>query len=612
MMRKRFIGSWFFFSTLVFLLALYLLVVLPPFSSLHAFIRQDSSVEIVDNAGVRLYVSPLEEGMRRQYRHLEDIPIDLRRIFVRTEDSRFFLHSGVDPVALGRSAVTFLRSGKASSGASTITMQLARIVLNFEGDRSAGPLIRKVEEMIAAVRIEARLSKNQILELWLNHIPFGYQTEGLAAAARRFFDGDLPSLTTAQVLALSLIPRNPSAYNPIDHPERVTKEVLRLAGRLGILVDQAAAAKDIALAQWGSWPDEAPHFSRMVKKAAEKEGIPSPIVTTLSREVQQAAEQLLRVYLQEYAGSRISNGAVLAIENQPGNIIAYVGSQGFYAQEGGQIDGVQVKNQPGSTIKPFLYACAFENGFSPNDIIADIPTDYGSTEVYVPRNFDRRYHGPVRLRTALASSLNVPATSVLEKLGVEAFLSFLVDFEFNFARESADASFERGLGIALGNAPVSLYELVRGFSVFQRAGVYADLNWTTLSGNQEHDRRRVISQSVAWMICDILSDPAERVVGFGMNDPFAGYPRAAVKTGTSSRNEHIWAIASSAEYTVGVWLGNFSGKTVIGRTGSSVPAGIALELLETLGRLSPQSMGAGITAGPGDTPAVMQIGRAHV
>ncbi|MBN1686962.1 MAG: hypothetical protein JW852_09925, partial [Spirochaetales bacterium] len=218
--------------------------------------------------------------------------------------------------------------------------------------------------------------------------------------------------------------------------------------------------------------------------------------------------------------------------------------------------------------------------------LADIPTDFGTGEVYVPRNFDRRYHGPVRLRTSLASSLNVPAISLLELLGVRGFSAFLRDLGFDSIEGNDPSGYpDGGLGMALGNVPVTLYELVRAFSIFPRNGVYRDLAWRHACGLESECGPGVepgycaMSQSTAWIVFDMLSDPAERVTGFGMIDPFMIHTKAAVKTGTSSKNQHIWALAATKDYTVGVWLGNFAGQTVIGRTGSSVPAQVALEIL---------------------------------
>ena len=572
-------GNRLFFANLTLLALLCLLITLIPFPALKAYMTRGASVEVLDHRGSTLYVEPLDGGMRRQYRRLDEIPVDVRSIFTRAEDKRFFLHFGLDPVALVRSAFRFFSYGDSASGASTVTMQLARMVLDAAGPRTKGRWARKIEEIIAAVRIEARLSKERILELWLNGIPFGHQVEGVASAAKYYFDTDLHSLTTAQLLSLALIPRNPTLYNPIDNPVHVAANVIRLADELKVPIDRETAWSEIGKAGLSDWPDEAPHFSRAVSAAAE--GLYGKLLTTLELDLQRLAENLLQVHLDSTADSRIENGAVLVVENATGSIRAYVGSQDFYSSAGGQIDGVRIRNQPGSTIKPFLYAFALELGFEPNDLLADVPTDFGGEEVYVPRNFDRGYHGQVRFRTALASSLNIPAATLLQRLGVFQFASFLIDLGFeSVADDRLSGTQDSGLGMALGNTPVTLYELVRGFSVFPRGGVYRDLRWRDAGEEPETGGRRVVSQSTAWVVFDMLSDPPERVTGFGMDDPFWAMPGAAVKTGTSSRGANIWALAATGEHTVGVWLGNFAGETVIGRTGSSVPAIIALEILK--------------------------------
>ena len=592
-MRSRYpAGSRLFLAGIALLSVVCLLIAVLPFPALDHYLSREYSVELLDRRGNFLYVSPLDEGMRRQYRRLDEIPADVRRIFILAEDQRFYLHFGTDPIALLRSMYRLIRYDDSASGASTITMQLARMVLDGAGPRRGGRLVRKIEEIITAFKIETRLGKERILELWLNGIPFGNQIEGVAAAATHFFGADLHSLTVPQLLSLALIPRNPTGYSPIDEPVRVLTGAERLSATMGISLDMKTALTEIGAADWGRWPDEAPHFSRALLPAVADRRTGGRISTTLDPDLQEVAVNLLQIHLDRSVESRIENGAVLVVENSTGSIRAYAGSQDFSSPAGGQIDGVQIKNQPGSTIKPFLYAYAIEQGYGPNDLLADIPTDFGRGEVYVPRNFDREYHGQVRFRTALASSLNIPAASLLQLLGVRNFASFLQDIGFeSVGDDSRNGTPESGLGMALGNTPVTLYELVRGFSIFPRGGVYRDLRWSSEGDTRGAGGRgvRVMSESTAWMIYDMLSDPPERVTGFGMEDPFWLGPgtaagSVAVKTGTSSRGANIWALAASGEYTVGVWMGNFAGDTVIGRTGSSVPARVALEILEFAGR----------------------------
>ena len=569
-----------FLVTLVLISGGYLCARLTPYPDFEAFLTRPISRRIVDTNGKILYISPLPGGMRREYLPLGDIPPGVCRTFRLVEDGRFYLHPGVDLLALARAGAQLAIHGEIVSGGSTITMQLARMVA---GGRHEGKGLfgRKLREMANALRIEARVGKSEILELWLNNLPFGHMTEGVASAARRFFNHELNELSQPHIVALSLIPRSPSLYNPVTDPLVVAERVIELMANLGTPVADDGVRRSISEASWGVWPDPAPHFSRRVFDEAGDSAPDCTISTSLDLGLQKLVENRLQTHLDLWRESRMRNGAALLVENGTGRILAYVGSQDFHGDAAGQLDGVRVRNQPGSTIKPFLYAFAFENGFNPNDLLEDIPRDFGSGEVYVPRNFDQRFRGPVRLRTALASSLNVPATLLLERLGVREFTSFMLLAGFESLEHGLSAGYPgAGLGIALGNEPISLFELVRGFSVFAQEGALVDLTWrrdAIAAGGS-----KVIGADTAWMVFDILSDPPERVPGFGMSDPFSAGFEVAVKTGTSSRNQNIWALASTPAHTVGVWLGNFDGETVVGRTGSSIPARIALEVLSEI------------------------------
>ncbi|MDR3162170.1 MAG: hypothetical protein LBU28_11245 [Spirochaetaceae bacterium] len=275
----------------------------------------------------------------------------------------------------------------------------------------------------------------------------------------------------------------------------------------------------------------------------------------------------------------MTNGAILAIENDTGAVRLYAGSASWFDDAvSGKIDGVRIRNQSGSCLKPFLYALALDSGFTPAEILPDLPTVFGGPEAYIPSNFNRRFNGPVRLRVALASSLNIPAVYTLERLGVEAFEDYLVSLGFD---SIADTRFSHGTGLALGNGEVSLEELVRAFSAFPRGGLLPSLRWWE-AGDDEGEARRVMSPYAAWVIADILSDRASRFTGFGPAPALATDFPAMFKTGTANQFQHIWALGASRRFTLGVWMGNFSGETVIGRTGSSIPARIAAELLRVL------------------------------
>ena len=543
----------------IFVLAIRLL----PFPALKTFQNRRYSAEIYDRNEKMLSILPLEQGLRRQFRSLEEIAPEMIHAFLSAEDRRFFLHPGTDLGAIVRALFQRVRYGRAVSGASTVSMQVARMLR--ENHKSEPILLRKSREIINALRIESRVNKKGILELWLNNLPFAFQVEGVASASYQFFGVSPEKLSREQIAALVKIPRNPSLYSPTNTQER------------------------------GRWPFLAPHFIQYVSPLVVKTGH-HRVITSIDADSQRRLESLVKHYLSTVVNNRIHNAAALLFHNGTGEIYAYVGSQNFDDLEySGQIDGVLAKNQPGSALKPFLYALALESGFLPSDLLPDEPLDFGGEEVYTPRNFDGRYRGPVRLRTALAASLNVPAVYVLEQIGVREFQTFLERLGVLSAKSVHSEG--PGVGLALGNTPVNLYELTRAFGMFPRNGQNLTLNWR--KQNSPMSGEQLISRYASGTIIDILADSAERYAGFGHTSFFPKDKRVMLKTGTADQFQSIWALAATPDFTVGVWMGNFSGETVVGETGSSVPAQIAIETLSALGnperRFSPPDGAKSVT-----------------
>lgn len=588
---------------------------LSPMPELGAFLDRPFSIAVTDRAGSVLFVRPAENGIRREYAPLSRIPDRIQRLFLVSEDRRFALHPGIDPAAVLRSLALNTRAGGIVSGASTITMQLSRLVRPHDRGVSG-----KIREILFAVRLEARLSKREILELWLNSLPFGYGVEGIQSGSRRFFGKPVENLTDAEAALLAAVPRGPSAYNPVENPDRAEKTARTLLERAGSPEGERELRAALAGASFYEPAHAAPHFTlRLLEetgpyrpfspRSADTEPVGpardltalsdssgsdpspapatgSPLVSSLDLGLNRFAEDLLGMYLERYRESRLTNGAVLVLDNRTGEVLAYVGSRSFFdTGHGGQIDGVRIENQPGSTLKPFIYGYAFDHGYLPNSIVPDVPTDFGTGEVYAPSNFNLRYNGPVRLRVALSSSLNVPAVRLTAELGVERVNRHLVSLGFESLRGMAEAA---GPGLALGNAPVTLLELTRAFALFPRGGVllserYLAVRREAAAGAGTADRPvRALSAYAAGIVCDILSDRLSRFVGFGAARNFTTPFEAMYKTGTANQFQHIWALGATPRYTAGVWLGNFSGETVVGRTGSSVPLEIAKELLSRL------------------------------
>ncbi|MDR2053079.1 MAG: transglycosylase domain-containing protein, partial [Treponema sp.] len=597
----------FFAAGFAFLAAAFRVVLaLVPYPELALYRSRSYGLVIQDRNGMALRVFPAEDGIKREWADLEDIPPEVRRIFIRAEDRRFYFHPGVDLLAIGGSALRNLRAGRIVSGASTITMQLARLI------RARGPgLGGKLGETWDALCLEARLSKTEILELWFNGIPFGSNIEGLSAMARARFGIPLERLDDSKAALLAVIPRRPALYDPALDPGAAVRAALSLSHRSGLNLDGdtlwAAAEEAQASGENTSGTDRAPfyapHFTERIaalpevrdraRRGEKYESRTGEVRTSLDLPLQLFAEERLQAELRGLRDNRVTNGAVLAIENETGAVRVYAGSASWFDDSiSGKIDGVRVRNQPGSCLKPFLYALALDSGFSPADILPDLPSIFGGNEAYIPSNFNRRFNGPVRLRLALASSLNIPAVYLLERLGVRNFEEYLAALGFDSLAASMGT---HGTGLALGNAEVSLEELVRGFSAFPRGGSPAVFRWiegagfpagydTNIveGGAGRNTAAGVMSPYAAWMIADILSDPGSRFVGFGPAPALAMEFPSMFKTGTANQFQHIWALGSARRFTVGVWMGNFSGETVVGRTGSSIPARIVRDLLAAL------------------------------
>ena len=623
-----------------------------PFPELDAFMQRDWSTRVYDRGGNLIQILALKDGIRREFTAYKSMPPDAVRIFLAAEDKDFFSHHGIDVAAIARAAYQNISSGKRVSGASTVTMQLARLVVPAK----RRTFFAKLRETRNALRIERRLSKQAILELYLNSLPFGFQTEGITSAARNFFALPLSELTAEQLCCLAVIPRRPAGYNPLEYPEACAEKAAALYrsifmqeigeqdGQQGTsLTDRLLQAARTA--RRFEYPFGMPHYIEyLVRRYKAGDFYPqpevpqdgtqhqleySPKITQESNPPQRnsqtqtahqpvsaspkaapqalppdwyltadsaltaQAELLLRAQLKNNPQARIHNGAVLVIENATGNILAWVGSNSYFDDESnGKIDGVTALNQSGSSSKPFLYALALEQGWKPSDVLPDIPIRFGKEEAYIPRNFNNRFNGPVRLRVALASSLNIPAVYLLNEIGIETYLRTLEELGFqSINTESSDVK----LSLALGSVPVPLYELVRAFSVFPRDGVLLPLRSFTDGSTADgfSSPRQVFSADTARLICSILSDSAARAKGFGFSSPLKASFPAIFKTGTANQFQSLIALASSSSFTVGIWMGNFAGDTVIGKTGSSAPAAIARRLLI---RLHSQPLTDGLSA----------------
>ena len=542
---------------------------------------------VLDSQGGELQVVPLANGLRRVYAGWRQIPPELITLILSAEDRRFWLHPGVDPAGLVRAFLQNRRAGSTVSGASTIAMQLARIITP-----RPRTLRSKLIETWEALQLQSRLGRRGVLTLYINLLPFGQNSEGFAAAARVFFGRPLDALSTEELMILAVMPRGPEEYNPFAHPDRSRQAVLRLASACHITLDDRLQARlDTAYravrdpARTDIWPFRAPQFVEFLKTRPEWRTWDSrkPFPTAIEPALQSYVESILAQEVARAAPKRITNGAALFVRPADMTVAAYVGSVDFAdTSHSGQIDGVQMQRQPGSTLKPFLYSLALEHGFTASTILPDIPTDFGGGEVYLPANFNNQFNGPVRLRQALASSLNVPAVYTLHRVGVLPFTDLLIADGFQSLVSQRGTL---GLGLTLGNAEVRLWELVQGYGIFLKDGQAVRLNlMKSAVGNVSTAKggrtAPLIDPRVTRIIRDILTRYPDRTLTFGRGGNTRLRFEGAIKTGTSSEFNNIWAVGFTSDLLGGVWMGNFSGDTVIGAPGSGIPAGVLAKILE--------------------------------
>lgn len=559
------------------------------------------SVTLLDRNGLPLRTTRSPAGERGGWLAIEHIDPDIIRAFVAAEDQRFYDHKGVDAWALARAARDNVLRRSIVSGASTITMQTARLLRGT--DRT---WLGKLAQVLWALRMEAHLEKNAILERYLNRVPLGEGTIGVAAAAALYFEASAADLSVGQAALLAGFARAPARNNLVTAPARAQARravVLERMVNQGYIspADAARANAEPVTAGNATARFFAPHFTTRVlrRMAASATGAQR---TTIDLDLQTALEAEVRHTVATLKERAAAHAALVVLDNSSGDVLAWVGSPDFFADEAGQVDMVASPRQPGSTLKPFLYGLAFDRGYTAATVLPDVPRTYpASTGPYKPQNYDRRFRGPVRMREALASSYNVPAVELAERMGVAALLNVLQQAGFGSLSRSPE---HYGLGLALGNGDVTLIELANAYRGIANGGVWRSwhmqLDRDPVAGREE---RRFMSTSSAALLLDILSDPVARMPGFGLETPLDFAFRAAAKTGTSRHYTDNWAIATTAAFTVAVWVGNFSGRPMQAVSGIS-GAGPLLQraVLATARRYPPGQLidadGAGLVAAP--------------
>ena len=499
-----------------------------------------------------------------------EISPELVKAIIFKEDKWFYWHFGFNPISIMKAAVNNLGSGNRQIGASTITMQIARML--EPGERT---YFKKIIEIVRAVQLELNYSKQELLEIYLSHIPMGGNIEGIKAASMLYFN-KLPSkLSLAQSTLLTILPNNPNKFrldkknNSILSKRNYWLSIFRKAQLF-----PNEAIKDAMLEKHKfvrfQLPSIAPHFTRSIRNKNKD----SEVYTTLSKTTQSKCEKLLRSHVARNKNKGISTGAVLVIDNRTNSIAAYCGSSDFQNSSiSGQVDGIIAIRSPGSALKPFLYASGLQIGMiTPKIRMLDIPTDFSS---YSPENYEKKFNGSVTANYALVNSLNVPATRLLLKLGFNNFIELLKNLGFETIKKKEQ---ELGLSTILGGCGVSLLELANAYTVFANNGVYSKVN--SLVGLKSKSSN-IFSAEATYLVSKMLSS-SEREESLNLNSFASNLPNISWKTGTSYGKRDGWAIGYNGNYTVGIWMGNFNGKGSSFLSGSEIAVPLLFNIFNAI------------------------------
>lgn len=527
-------------------------------------IRYPAATTLFDREGepLRMRLGPGDTDCRLRYRP------DPRRDWicqavVASEDQRFRQHHGVDPLALGRALIQNIRGARIVSGASTISTQVVRLM----HPRRRTP-VAKCIELFRALQLETILGKDAILEQYLNRAPFGANLVGVEAASRRYFGKEPADLSLAEAAMLAGLPQSPSRLRPDRFPERARKrqryvlDRMAACGMIGPAQRITAEAQPIVLRR-DAYPFRAPHFCDLVLEAQppgqNRFDSAATARTTLDPALQRTAEAVLRRHAESLRANGVFGGAVVVIDVTDGGVRALVGSPDYRdAAHAGQVNGAIMPRSAGSTLKPFAYALAIDQGrLTPGRVLADIPRVFRD---YTPANFDGTFRGLITAQESLVRSLNLPALSIVEQETVPEFLRVLRQSGLNTL--TGDAS-RYGLGLALGNGSVRLLDLANAYACFARGGEWRPYRLleakAATSSLPAGSSRRVFSPEAAWLVAEMLSgdERADTTTGHRAD---ARLPRIAWKTGTSSGFRDAWAVAFNPRYAIGVWIGNPDGR----------------------------------------------------
>ncbi|MCX7944854.1 MAG: penicillin-binding protein 1C [Deltaproteobacteria bacterium] len=510
------------------------------------------------------------ETRRVAYIKLCDVNSRFLELLVKSEDKRFYHHSGVDFISILSAIKDFIETGR-QRGASTINMQFAR---NYFKLRKEGKLIRKIKEILYALIIDLKWEKEEILEAYINTVPIRSEISGIYTASYGLFNKSPEYLNEVESLILLSLIRGPSLSG-----EEIVRIAKRINKNLNLGIEESKITQKILeIPQQGyhniNYYNYLPVLSERLLRRHK-----SPIVTTIDIGIQKKAFEIVRSFVLEMKERNLNDAALIVVENKTGEILAYIPNS-YHLSSNRYVDGVIARRQAGSTLKPFLYEFALgQRLITPASIIEDTPLFIGKGgPIYSPKNYDRSYKGLVSMRNALASSLNIPAVRVIAMVGVENYTYHLRNLGFNVDRSNEIDDYY-GESLALGTLDVSLYELVRAYVTLANSGIFQDLK---ILVRENKERKPVLDRRTVYIIQNILSDRDARSLTFDLENTLSTPFYSAVKTGTSKDMRDNWCVGFSEKYTVGVWTGNFSGEPMYNVSGSHGASQIWFALIKEL------------------------------
>jgi penicillin-binding protein 1C len=547
---------------------------IPSFADVRATWRP-SAAQLLDRHGNVLYQMRIEAQERRlEWTLLADISPAIEKAVIASEDRRFFVHRGVDLRALA-AAIISRATGRRGRGASTITMQLVTMLdpaLGRSGHRS---VLQKLIQMRAARALEYRWTKDQILEAYLNLDPWRGEIQGVSAAAHILFGKAPHGVNFGEALVMTALLRAPNArYSAVKgRAEALRRSLVTVRcppQEMTNAIDSVFAPRHVGFMALQMAPHVAARLLDRNHMLAH---------STLDQELQRLATEVLKRHVSEVRQHGVDDGAVLVIENATGQAWAYVGSAGGLSSAA-WVDGVRSLRQPGSTLKPFLYAAAIDRRLlTAASLLSDTPLELSEERgIYRPLDYDRQFRGLVSSRTAMGSSLNIPAVRTIQLLGVDIFADVLRTLGLSSIVESGDFY---GAALALGSADVSLWDLAGAYRALAIGGTWSPLR-LSIDSSPEVPPRRIYSAATAFIVSDILADRASRSMTFGLENSLATRYWSAVKTGTSKDMRDNWCIGYTNRFTVGVWVGNAAGAPMHDVSGITGAAPVWLELMNYL------------------------------